>query len=101
MADEDKIVDFCAAADARLPDSGAVNASVGLNFDVVFENGRAGLHDFVPGAVFFLGKAKTVGSNDGAILENDAMADAAKFADDRMGVRKEIVADTSAAIDGD
>ena len=101
MADEDKIVNFCATADARFSHSGAVNASVGLNFDVVFENSWAGLHDFVPGAVFFLGKAKTVGSNDGAILQNDAIAYAAKFTDDCVGVRKEIVADASAAIDGD
>jgi len=101
VADENEVVDFCAVADTRFADGGAVDASVGLDFDVVFENSRAGLDDFVPGAVFAFGEAEAVGSDDGAVLENDAIANAAKFADDAVRVREEIVADLRAAIDRD
>ncbi len=81
VTDEHEVVDFCAVADARFADGGAVDAGVGLNFHVVFENGGAGLDDFMPGAVFAFGEAEAVGSDDGAVLENDAIANAAKFAD--------------------
>ncbi len=48
VTDEHEVVDFCAVADARFADGGAVDAGVGLNFHVVFENGGAGLDDFMP-----------------------------------------------------
>src|SRR5690349_19332655 len=98
VADENEVVDFCAVADARFANGGAVDAGVGLDFHVIFENGGAGLNDFVPGAVFLFCEAEAVGSDDGAVLKNDAMADAAEFADDCMGVGEEIVADLRATI---
>jgi len=55
------------------PTVGAVHAGVGLNFDIVFKNGGAGLDDFVPGAVFAFGETEAVGPDDGAVLENDAI----------------------------
>ncbi len=101
MADENEVVDFCAVADACFANSGTVDAGVGLDFHVVFEDGGAGLDNFVPGAVFAFREAEAVGSDDGAVLENDAIADAAKFADDGVRMREEIVADADAAIEGD
>ena len=68
VSDKDQVVDFCAVADARFADGGAVDAGVGLNFDVVFEHGGARLDDFVPGAVLAFGEAEAVGSDDCAVL---------------------------------
>lgn len=100
MADQNEVIDFCTVADAGFADSGAIDTSVSLNFHVIFENGRAGLRDFVPGAVLAFGEAEAVGSDDGAVLENDAIANAAEFADDAVGMCEEVVADLRAAIDG-
>jgi hypothetical protein len=71
-----------------------------LDFDVVFEDRRAGLDHFVPGAVFFFGEAQAVAADDGTGLEDYAVAYAAVFADYGVGVGEEIVADFGALIDG-
>ena len=66
----DKIIDFGSAADAGFTDGGAVNAGVGLDFDVVFKDGRSGLEDLVPGRGFAgFGEAEAVGADDGTVLE--------------------------------
>src|SRR5271154_1617311 len=100
MADEDQIVKLGAAGDARLTDGGAVDAGVGLDFNVVFQDGGASLQHFVPAAVRLLGEAKTIRADDGAILQDDAVADAAMFANHGMRVGEEMVADFCAVIDG-
>ena len=94
-------VDLGAAADAGFAYGGAVDAGVGLDLDVVFEDGGARLRHFVPGAVALFGITKAVGADDGAVLQDDAIAYAAVFADDGMGVGEEVVADFDALIDGD
>ena len=47
VTDQDEVVDFCAAADASFANGGAIDARVGLNFDVVFENDDAGLDNLI------------------------------------------------------
>src|SRR5258708_6600846 len=76
VANQDQVVDFCAAADAGFADGCAVDGGVGLNFHVVFQDGRAGLRNFVPRAVFLFGEAEAVRSDDRSVLEQDAIADA-------------------------
>jgi hypothetical protein len=100
MAYQDQVVDFGAATYAGFAHRGSVDAGIGLDFDVVFEDCWAGLDDFVPGAVFFFGEAQPVAADDGAWLEDYAVAYAAVFADYGMGVGEEIVADFGALIDG-
>ncbi len=75
VADEDQVVKLGAAADARLADGGAVDAGVGLDFDVVFQDGGAGLQHFVPAAVRLLGEAKAIRADDDAVLQDDAVAE--------------------------
>lgn len=99
MADLNEIIDFCAAANARFAYGSAINGAVGLDFDVIFDDRRAHLLHFAPAAVFLARKAEAVCPDDGAILQNDAIADLAIFADDGMTVREEIVSDARAAID--
>ena len=100
MADQDQVVDLGAAADARFADGGAVDAGVGLNFDVVFENRGAGLQHLVPAAVLLLGEAEAIAADDRAILQDDAIADAAEFANHSVGMGEEMIADFRAAING-
>ena len=101
MADDDEIVEFGAAADASFADSGAVDAGVGLDLDVVLEDRWTGLLHFVPGAVALFGETKAICADDDSVLEDDAIADLAEFAHDGMGVREEVVADAGALINGD
>ncbi len=85
-------------ADACFSDSRAVDAGIGLNFDVVFENGGAGLGHLVPRAVFLFGEAEAIGSDDHTILQHDAVADAAVLANDSVRVGEKMIADFCAAI---
>jgi len=101
VANQDEVIELGAAADARFADGGAVHAGIGLHFDVIFEHRGAGLRHFVPGAVFLFGEAEAVAADDGAILQDDAMAEAAVFADDGMRVSEEAVADFCAAVNRD
>jgi hypothetical protein len=100
VAYQDEVVDFGAATYAGFAHRGAVDAGVGLDFDVVFEDRRAGLDHFVPSAVFLFSKAQSVAADDGAGLEDYSVAYAAVFADHSVGVGEEIVADFGALIDG-
>ena len=59
VADLDKVVDLGSSANAGLAEGGSVDAGVGLDLDVVFEDGGAGLGDFVPSGGG-LGKAEAV-----------------------------------------
>jgi hypothetical protein len=100
VAYQDQVVDFGAASDAGFPHRSAVDAGIGLDFDVVFENCWAGLDHLVPGAVFLFSEAQAVAADDGAGLEDYAVAYAAVFADYGVGVGEEIVADFGALVDG-
>ena len=97
MADLHEVVDFRAAADARFTDSGTVNRGVGGNFDVIFEHDDSGLDDLVVRAIGAAREAVAIATDDGAVLEDDAVADAAKFAHHGVGMGAEIVADLVAA----
>ncbi len=101
----DEIVDLGPGVDAGFADAGAVDAGVGLDFDVVFEDGGAGLLDLVPASAgldaCLFGEAEAVGSDDGSVLEDDVVAEAAVLADDGVGVGEEVVAGADVGIEDD
>src|ERR1700730_8041661 len=101
MANEDEVVDFCAACDAGFPNGSPVDAGVSLHLDVVLEHRGAGLKHFVPSAVSLFCKTKAVAANHYAVLQYDPVAKAAKLAHDGVRVREEIVANLRAAINCD
>src|SRR4029077_1584125 len=86
VAHLDKVVDFGAARDVRLADAGAVDASVGLDFHIVFQNCRAGLDNFVPVSGVVFGEAEAVGADHHAILQHHVVSQAAVLAHYGMGV---------------
>src|SRR5207247_8652245 len=101
MYDLDQIIDLGSARDMGFANTGAVNASVGLNFHIIFNHRRPGLDNFVPAAGVILGKAKTIAANDYAILQNDFITNAAMFAHDGVRVSEKVVANARATIDHD
>ena len=70
-----------------------------MNFDVVFYDSRARLHDLVPTSGIIFREAKTISAYDNTVLQNDIISDLAELANDRMRVRKEVVTDLHPAID--
>ncbi len=101
VADLHQVVDLDAAPDASFAHAGAVDAGVGLNLDVIFDDHRARLGNFVPAPGFGFGEAEAVGANHHAILQENVVTDAAILADDALGVREKIVADPDSAVDHD
>jgi len=104
VAYHDEIVDLDAGVDVGFADGGAVDGGVGLDLDVVVEDGDAGLEDLVPcGAVggggVVVGEAEAVGPDDGTVLQGDVVAEAATLADDGVGVSEEVAADLCVGID--
>src|SRR5258707_9611782 len=101
MPDQDQVVQFGSTSNAGFPHRCAVDAGVGLDFDVIFQDGPPRLRQFVPGPIFLFRETESVSTNDHPVLENHAVADAAEFADNGMRVGKEAVTDLYTAVDGD
>jgi len=85
VPDLHEIVNFGAATDMRFADGCAVNGAVRLDFDVVFDDGDAALDNLLVRSVSALGEAKTVATDDCAVLERDTVADTAELT--HYGVR--------------
>src|SRR5437867_6244001 len=101
MSDLDQIVDLGSARDMGFTNTSAVNASVGLNFHVIFDHRRPGLDNFVPAAGVILGETKTIAANDYAILQNDVITNAAVLSHNGVRMSKEVIANARATIDHD
>ena len=99
MTDLHQVIDLNAAADAGFAYAGSVDAGVGLNFHVVFDYDWSWLRNLVPLSVVSLGEAKSVGTDDDSVVQQDVVADAAVLADHNVSVREEVAADLYAAID--
>lgn len=63
-----EIIDLCPGLDARLSNGSPVDAGISLDFNVVFEDSRAGLKNLVPGSIGLFGKAEAICSYNDAIL---------------------------------
>ena len=101
VSDLRKIVDFRSRTNAGQADTGAIDAGVGLHFNIVIELGGAGLDDLAPAALVILREAEAIGANDRAVLKDDAIAKTAIFTHDGMGMGKETVADARPAVNHD
>jgi hypothetical protein len=67
------------------PNGCAIHRSQALDFHIVFDHGHAGLHDLVMRSIGAFGEAESVAADHHAVLQDHAIADAAKFA--HRGVR--------------
>jgi len=101
VADLYEIVDLDSATDASFADAGAVDAGVGLNLYVVFDDDRGRLRNLVPMSIVSLGETEAVGTDHDAILQQHVVADLAVLADHGVCVGEEVVANLNPAIDDD
>src|SRR5438445_9633637 len=101
MSDLDQIIDLGSARDMGFANTGAVNASVGLNFHVIFNHCRPGLDNFVPAAGIILGETKTIAADDYSISQDHVIADAAVLSHNGVPMSKEVIANARATIDHD
>src|SRR5690606_15527475 len=85
VRDLDQIVQFSAAADHGLAQGGAIDGGVGADLDVVLDHHHAQLRNFVIAAVA-KGKAKAVGADHSAAMDDDPIADAALFPHRHVGI---------------
>src|ERR1041385_2285417 len=99
MADLHQIVNFGAASDTCLSHAGPVNTGVRLNLDIVFDYGRARLHDFPPQAFVVFRKTEAIATDHNAILQDHIVSNPAKLAYYGMGVRHELIADPCSPVD--
>jgi hypothetical protein len=100
VADLDEVVDLGSASDARGGELGAVDADTRPDLDVVLDDHRADLRDLrvllaVPAV------AEAVGADNGARVDDDAVADRAAFADHDVGEELAVVADGRVVADVD
>ena len=98
MSDLNQVVDLRPAGYTRLAYAGSIDAGVSLYFDIVCQNGRAGLHDLLPALVLIFGKAETVRANNDSVLQYHPVADAAVFSYDDMRVGEKLIANFGSAI---
>ena len=75
MRDLHQVVDLRAGADARLADRRPIDRRVRADLDVVFDDDVGVLRDLQVRAVGLLGEAEAVAADDGAVLQDDAIAD--------------------------
>src|SRR5207302_11318242 len=71
------------------------------DLDVISDHCRPRLRDLAPSAAWIFGKSETVATYDGAVLQDHAIPDAAKFAHHGVRVSKQIIADLGATVDHD
>lgn len=101
VPDVNHVIELGAAGNTSFAYAGAVDASIGLDLNIVFHDDSSGLDDFVPVASVVLGEAEAVRSHDRSVLQQHVVAEFAEFTDDGVGVCEEILADPGAAIDYD
>ena len=68
VTNQDEVIELGAAADACFADSGAVDAGVCLNFDIIFQHGGSGLRHFVPRTILLFCETQAVPTDDRTIL---------------------------------
>jgi hypothetical protein len=97
VPDLHQAVDLGAALHAGLAHRGAIHRSQALNLHIVFNHRDARLNDLVMRSVGAFGKAEAVAAYHCTVLQNHAVAYAAKLADHGMGMKRHVVADHAPA----
>ena len=100
VSDDDGVAEFGAFADGGGFEDGAFDDGVAADFDIVFDEDVSSLGDFVVDAGVG-GEAVAVGADDGAGVEDAAVADFALFVDGDVGVEDRVGADGDVVHEGD
>ena len=94
VADMDEVVDFCAAADAGFVERAAVDGGVGADLYVVFDDQASDLRGLlVASGLRVAHVAEAFTAQDGARLNDDAVAECCARVDGDVGVDAAMAAD--------
>jgi hypothetical protein len=100
MSDLDQVVNLGPPADPGFSDGCPVDAGVGAQFHVVFENNDSRLDDLVIGSVGSGCEPESIAPHDGSVLKDHPVSDSAVLPDRSAGVGYEVVSDSNVGIDG-
>src|SRR5579872_943442 len=98
MANLHQIIDFGPPGNVSFADAGAIDAGVGLNFHVIFDDHGHRLRDLVPVAEIIFCESKAIAAHDHAILQQHIISQPAVLADDGVSVCQEVVSDLHATV---
>ncbi len=101
VRDLHEIVDLAPGADPRRPDRRSIDRGLCADLDVVFDDDSADLRNLVVGAVGPLREAEPVAADDGAVLDDDAIADPHPLANRDARVEDAVVANLRLPADHD
>src|SRR5258705_8473901 len=96
VGDLNEVVDLTPGADARLADRGTIDRRVRPDLDIVLDRHTADLRDLVVGPVGLMGRPEPVAADDGAVLNDDAVADRDPLAQRYARVDYAVVPDDAA-----
>jgi len=96
-----QIVDLRAVGDHCCAYARAIDAGIGLNFDVIADTYWTRLRNLLPRAIVTFGEAEAITADDNAVLQDDVVAEHAALADNGVGVSEEIASGGDAGIDDD
>src|ERR1700733_6571167 len=98
MANLNQVIDFRAFSNTGFANTGAINAGVSLDFNIVLNHDRHRLWDFVPPPKLIFSKTKSISANDHAISKQHIVSQTALFANDRVSVSHEVISNLYARI---
>ena len=94
-----EVIDLRPASNTRFANAGAINTGIGLDFHIIFEHRRARLNNLVPFALAIFRKPEAVSADDYAVLKNHVASQNTVLPHDGMGMREEVVPDSSSRVD--
>jgi hypothetical protein len=99
----DVVIHFCAPSDAGIVANAAVDGAAGADFDIIFDDdAAAAFHLSIPDVPILFGVViESIGSDDGAGLDDDVVADDAVIEDGDIGMDDAVVADDYMMADED
>src|SRR5688500_10299364 len=92
MADLYEIVNFCAATNFRIFETGTINRCICSDFDIIFNNDNSQLVQFCMAPLLICRISKSARSNHYTGLQYDAVANSASFANCDMRMQQAILA---------
>src|SRR6267142_1220879 len=94
-----QVVDFRAATDACFTHRRAIDGSPGPDFDVILNHDPTALRNLQPVAIFILCVAKTIATDHGVVMDDDARAHLRALADGDTRVNHAVSANNHVIVD--
>src|ERR1700733_4927547 len=101
MTHLNEVIYLRAGVNTGFADGGSVDAGIGLDLDVVFDDRGAGLEDLVPGAVGLAGEAEAVCADNYAVLQDNVVAETTVLAHDGVCMSEEVISGPGVGVEDD